>query len=247
MSHALPTTTPRKRGRPRKALADLKPQSKRQRRYRDPNKRVAVVATSEALVAAATLRTLGRPRLPYHKLSKEGRKKRAYRAARKVAGPQQLLPLLQAAAALDCEAAARKDAERAAAQAAAEKQRRLIALEKQLGVRNPAANGSRSLTELHAATRVDGGDGQFQCSIGALCDASDTSGASDPRPMRCCGQPVCARCLRHHLQRHGEQWGLGYGDRASGTRGREVLSDPMDAHRCPMCREECLSVIRGLG
>ena len=226
----------------------LKPGSKRKRRYRDPNK-PARAAVSTLIVStpskAATKR--GRPPVPYDALSKEGRRKRDYRAGLAESHvPQLLLPLLEAAAELAAADAERQQEERSQREAA----RRMHALERQLGVRNPDANGPAALI-LRAAARVDGED---ECGIAsALCD-------STPRSMRCCGHACCAACLCEWLRRNGQETDVGYGDadyyaavdgesEMRACRGQyrgRVIRVPMDTHRCPWCHARVESVRRAL-
>ena len=74
----------RKRGRPRKPWDELKPCSKRARRWRDPSSAPPKLSEARLLVPAEKKpprepKKPGRPRLPDELLSDEGRRMRKYR------------------------------------------------------------------------------------------------------------------------------------------------------------------------
>ena len=199
---------------------------------------------------------MGRPLKLWAKLKKSSRRSRACRARlAEQHVPQLLLPLLTAAATIDEEAARQQEAEDEARADAERRQTALDKLERQLGERNPAANGPAVLI-LRAAARVEGDE---DCGI---CCSSDVLVQS----MRCCGNACCAPCLGQWLRRHGKMEPVGYGEndrslgvdeacemRASATyseacrraRGR-VIKVRMNTHRCPWCAQPIQSVRRGL-
>lgn len=240
MAAAHSAATTKKKGLPRLPLGGLKPDSKRVRRHRNSlPARDRIPNAHEESPHVGQRR--GRPRMPYRALSAEGRRKRAYRARLPAKLPRQqilLSALIDVAAqqrhAVDPEEAALQEAERA-------RQRRMRALERQLAGRDPSTDGPQALVLRQAAPRVEG---ERSCMV---CLQTNDECASEPRPMRCCGQLICAPCLADWLQQSGTRERVGYGEGANGMSGREVLSDPLDAHRCPACRCACHSVMRGLG
>ena len=116
-------------------------------------------------------------------------------------------------------------------QRAVEDARKQRGIERQLGVRNPTANGAAAIM-LRAAARVEG---DVECGIlSAQCNNA-------ARSMRCCGNLVCAACLCEWLTRNGQPTDVGYGD----YRGRRIIK-PMHTHRCPWCAATAQSVRRAL-
>ena len=239
-------------GRPRKAFDDLTPSSKRARRSRDPNKcNVLTIVEAQPRTPTEPAKR-GRPLLPYEELSAEGRRTRDYRAGLVDKHlPLQLLPMLAAADVLVAQDAVQQDAECLRDEVA----RRVHALERQLGMRNPSANGPAALM-LRAAVRVEG---DADC---LLCCSSDVLVQS----MRCCGNACCAPCLGKWLRRNGEMVPVGYGagdyylgvdeecgmpapatysEACRSARGR-VIRVRMNTHRCPWCNAPVDSVRRGI-
>ena len=112
-----PGAAPRPRGRPRSPINSLKPSGKKSRRWRDAKKSTALVAveTPCAALVVTPSKKMGRPLLQYDKLSKEGRRTRDYRARlAEQHVPLLMVPLLEAAAAVDAEEVAQKEADQAA-------------------------------------------------------------------------------------------------------------------------------------
>ena len=72
-------TTPRARGRPRKAWADLKPRSMRWRITQDPEQCAVLVVATAADEDCKEPKKRGRPRFPKKKLTASGLKGRRYR------------------------------------------------------------------------------------------------------------------------------------------------------------------------
>ena len=249
MASTSEATTPRKRGRPRKAFDDLSTRGKQNRRKIDPDSHPMPIIAARASRPIKEKKKRGRPLKPYARLSKEGRKTRKYRARLAALGEERLLsPLLAAAAVVDHEEAARQEAEEAE-RVEAERVRRMRALE-----RNLAEPGFRSAAlMLRAAAQVD----EIECPI---CLDSTT------HSMRCCGRPMCAACLGEWLRRNGQPTEVGYDDaafyvpvhgesemracRAHAVGGQytgRAIRIPMDTHRCPHgCGARVQSLRRGL-
>ncbi len=137
MPCARPGSAPKPRGRPRMAFDDLKPSTKRWRRWLDAKKSTALVMVETQPRPTKVPKKRGRPCLPYEKLGKWGRAKRKYFAglAEKRA-PLLMAPLLDAAAAIDTEEAQQGAAAERAAAVEARREARLAKLQKELAERN---------------------------------------------------------------------------------------------------------------
>lgn len=239
--------TPRK-GRPPKLEAELKASSKRWRRWAERKKHPEIM---EAVVEAAAItamvkepRKRGRPSKPFDELTPRAKESRKYRERRAAA-----LLLVSTAMCQEAEAAARaaQDAERKAKRQEQRKRR----LDAQLREHN--VDGARGLLLCAAFVReeeekeeVEEGEDAAaceECAIGTLCDGLRGDDAK-PRALRCCGVQVCSICLRKCFEGHGKRVPVGYREAANGERGRNVYTDPIDAHRCPWCRQPILSVLR---
>lgn len=254
-----PTPTTSGRGRPRLADKDAPRHCLAQRRYIERKKLLKRQAAGEILSAEELARAPavlqgGPQQRPVQRIKKASRHKRVYRqrsAVEKQERRQQhplMLLLAEAARAQERQAEAEAEVSEAAARLV-----RLQKLQKQLGERNPAANGPAALM-LRAAARVAGDQ---ECSL--CCDASVA-----PRSMRCCGNACCEACLEEWLRRNGQDCDAGYGDgdydlgvneacamRTAATyaeaRGRgRPIKKTMNTHRCPWCAWPVQSVRRGL-
>ena len=220
---------------------EVEPETLRWRKWYDRQKQregaIIVVPPTAIVVMQASKKKRGPRPWPWKRLGKWGKAKRLYFENKR--SQATMASLLEAAAAAAAEMA-RQEAEREAERVEGQRQRRLLALDYNLGVRNPDANGPAALM-LRAAARVDG---DFECPIanGDVCDDM-------PRSMRCCGNAICSGCLGEWLRRNNQPTDVGYGDgdydapvdgesemRASQEvyRGRRIRI-PMNTHRCPFC------------
>ena len=188
----------------------------------------------------------GRPRLSDEDLKlpehAEARKKRTPPAS--APEPTALLALLELAGAAQTAQAAEASSARQAAHAD-----RMRRLEHQLGVRNPAADGPRALTQLCAAARVEGDE---ECGVcyGSMCEGCPA------RTMRCCGKAISAVCLQRWLACNNAMVPYGYGEEAyympvdgesqMGRADGRAISVRVNTHFCPFCRHPVESVGRGL-
>jgi len=209
---------------------------------------VAVETPCAALVVTPS-KKMGRPLLQYDKLSKEGRRTRDYRARlAEQHVPLLMVPLLEAAAAVDAEEVAQKEADQAA------RRQRLIDRE-QSTLSESLSDGTsglrlRDAARPHAIVAPAPHEPPApECGLFTLClEAADLGAlAAEPRPMRCCGAFVCTLCLRSHFKEHGQRLPVHYGDGVNGESGRVVSTDPVDRHTCPFCRQPVLSVQKAFG
>lgn len=143
----------------------------------------------------------------------------------------------------------------AEAQAAAALQKLARSLDSRNSADGLVADGPRAVRLTAAVTR------SVECCIGGsdeLC--------AEAYPMRCCGQGMCAACLRSWLRRNGERQDMGYGsgassvpvdgnapkgasidrDRTHGLRDGRRYTKRIQTHHCPLCRHPVESVRRGL-
>ena len=210
--------TPHKRGRgrPRKAFADLKPCSKRQRRFRDGIEPAESVLCSPLQTPLREPRKRGRPPLPYDELSDEGRRTRDYRTRRAQPGPAALLLITEAAAELDAER------EAAAAREAARKHEAWAArLLKQMSERNEDGRAGLLLRD----------SVQLTCSQGPCAVCSEDTNTFTP----CCStettQWLCAGCVQQNALVYARS------PTAKGAAGTQHNARSL-AHRCPLCRKD---------
>ena len=206
------------------AFDDLSKRGKRNRRKLDPNNHPSPVVATTPMRTVKEKKKRGRPLLPYEKLTKEGRRRRKYRARLALLGvPQLLTPLLAAAAVVDPEEAIRQEAEEAAAQARAQAAAcQLANLQKQLGVRNPAANGSAHHdSEACPADSVTPRQVPDCCCIclDDLVRPCPSRGPDAWGSTTCCASYVHAECVKHWVRVTGAEIAPYIGDLSSTGHG----------------------------
>ena len=224
---SLASTTPRPRGRPRKAWADLKPRSMRWRITQDPEQCAVLVVATAADEDCKEPKKRGRPRFPMKKLKANGLKTRKYRARLAARRELDALQPLLAVAAFEYaheDAAAEEDAMRMPRAL-----RMLLPDRGYVDERMAAAQAAAA-----AAAARDRQEELGRCPI-CLEDLIKECPATEWEPeawgfTTCCGNYAHFRCARQCAQKAREETSPYVGDLAS--RGHDVL-----VGGCPVCRE----------
>ena len=228
--------TPRPRGRPRKAWADLKPRSKRWRVCQDPELSAALVDASASKQDSKEPQKRGRPRYSTKKLKASGLRSRKYRAQLAARRELDALQPLLAVAAFEH---AHEDA--AAEEDALPRALRMLLPDRGYVDERAAAARAAAAAASARARQEDLG----RCPV-CLEDLIEECPATEWEPeawgyTKCCGNYMHFRCARQCAAKAREETSPYVGGLAS--RGHSVL-----VGGCPVCRDqnECWYSGRGM-